>query len=159
MREIMGKKEVARFKKVLHVRAVERDVTSSELAERLSEEGEILGRINETENIRDDAVESFCSPTGGAVSPQELWFARQSIDMMERKLADDRQELEICRGKIEETKAELLVRHQNVQLMASYVGKLKERSDKEEWAAEQKNLDDIAGARFNMYSRRGGVSA
>jgi flagellar export protein FliJ len=154
----VGKKEVVRFKRVLHVRTVERDITRSELAERKAEEGAILGRINETENMRDDAVANFCSPSGGAVSPQELWFARQNIDMMERKLADDRNELETCRGKIEETKAELLTRHQNVQLMARYVGRLEEKADKASIDAEQKNLDDIVSMRFKR-DTRGGASA
>jgi flagellar export protein FliJ len=154
----VGKKEVVRFKKVLHVRTVERDITRSELAERMVEEGAILGRINEDENMRDDAVASFCAPSGEAVSPQELWFARQSIDMMERKLADDRHELESCRDKIEETKAELLTRHQNVQLMARYVGRLEEKADKASLDAEQKNLDDIASMRFKR-DTRGGASA
>lgn len=155
----MGKKEVVRFKRVLHVRTVERDITRSELAERMVEEGAILGRINETENMRDDAVASFCAPSGGTVSPQELWFARRNIDMMERKLADDRNELETCRGKIEETKAELLTRHQNVQLMARYVGRLAEKADKASLDAEQKNLDDIASMRFKRDARGGGASA
>ncbi|MDR1472294.1 MAG: flagellar FliJ family protein [Synergistaceae bacterium] len=153
----MGKKEVVRFKRVLHVRTVERDITRSELAERMVEEGAILGRINETENMRDDAVANFCAPSGAAVSPQELWFARQSIDLMERKLADDRHELETCRYKIEETKAELLTRHQNVQLMSRYVGRLEEKVDKALIDAEQKNLDDIASMRFKR-DARGGAS-
>ncbi|MDR0653027.1 MAG: flagellar FliJ family protein [Synergistaceae bacterium] len=155
----MGKKEVVRFKRVLHVRTVERDITMSELAERKAEEGAILGRINETENMRDDAVASFCAPSAEAVSPQELWFARQSIDMMERKLADDRHELVVCRDKIEETKAELLTRHQNVQLMTRYVGRLQEKEDKALVDAEQKNLDDIASMRFKRDARQGGASA
>jgi flagellar export protein FliJ len=155
---IVGK-EVVRFKKVLHVRTVERDITKSELAERMTEEGAILGRINETENMRDAAVTSFCVPSGGAVSPQELWFARQSIDVMERTLAGDRQELEVCRDKIEETKAELLTRHQNVRLMARYVGRLEEKADKASLDAEQKNLDDIASMRFKRDAGQGGASA
>ncbi|MDR3164100.1 MAG: flagellar export protein FliJ [Synergistaceae bacterium] len=155
----MGKKEVVRFKKVLHVRTVERDMARSELAERMAEEGAILGRINEVENMRDDAVASFCIPSGSAVSPQELWFARQSIDMMERKLANDRHELDTCRGKIEETKAELLTRHQNVQLMARYVGRLEEKADKALLDAEQKNLDDIVSMRFRRDARQGGAFA
>jgi flagellar export protein FliJ len=154
----VGKKEVVRFERVLHVRTVERDITKSELAERKAEEGAIMGRINETENVRDDAVASFCVPSGGAVSPQELWFARQNIDIMERTLADDRQELEVCRDKIEVTEAELLTRHQNVRLMTRYVGRLREKADKASLDAEQKNLDDIASMRFKRDERQGGAS-
>jgi flagellar biosynthesis chaperone FliJ len=75
---------------------------------------------------------------------------------MERKLSNDRQELESCRGKIEETRTELVSRHQNVQLMERYVGRLKERSDKAFLDAEQKNLDDITSMRYRRNTQKEG---
>ncbi|MDR1966062.1 MAG: flagellar export protein FliJ [Synergistaceae bacterium] len=147
-------KEVARFKRVLHVRAIERDITQTELAGRLREEGAIIGRISDMEAERDNALDDFCADRGKTVSPQELWLERQGIDLMERKLSSDRQELEACRGRIEETRAELVSRHQNVQLMERYVGKLKARSDKEAIDAEQKNLDDITSMRYRRNMRK-----
>ncbi|MCL2684225.1 MAG: hypothetical protein FWE55_03180, partial [Synergistaceae bacterium] len=96
-------KEVVRFNKVLHVREIERGITQTELAGRLQEEGTIVGRINEMETKRDNALDDFCATRAETISPMQLWLERQNIDMMERKLSDDRHELESCRVKIEET--------------------------------------------------------
>jgi len=147
-------KEVVRFNKVLHIRVVERDITQTELAGRLLEEGAIIGRINEMETERENALDDFCAGRKETMSPQELWFERQNIDIMERKLSNGRQELDACRGKIEETRAELVSRHQNVQLMERYVGRLKERSDKAIIDAEQKNLDDITSMRYRLNTQK-----
>jgi flagellar export protein FliJ len=143
----MGK-EVARFKKVLRVRSTERDITQMELAGHLSEEDAIMGRLSEMETKRENALDEFCSRGNRTVSPQQLWFERQNIDRMERLVSDSKQELETCRYKIEETKSELLERHQNVQLMERHVSRLEERAAKETLALEQKNLDDIASMRY-----------
>ena len=147
-------KEVVRFNKVLHVREVERGITQSELAGRLGEEGVIMGRINEAETMRENALDDFCATRAETISPMQLWFERQNIDLMERKLSSDRQELNACRVKIEETRTELVERHQNVQLMERYVGRLKERANKAFIDAEQKNLDDITTMRFRGGARR-----
>ena len=141
-------KEVVRFNKVLHIREIERGITQTELAGRVREEGTIIGRISETETMRDNALDDFCATRTDTISPMQLWFERQNIDLMERKLSDDRQELAVCRVKIEETRAELVARHQNVQLMERYVGRLKDKAHKAMINAEQKNLDDITSMRF-----------
>ncbi|MDR1651155.1 MAG: flagellar FliJ family protein [Synergistaceae bacterium] len=148
----MGK-EVARFKKVLRVRSVERDITQIELAGHLSEEDAILGRLDEMETKRENALFDFCSGRNETVSPQQLWLERQNIDRIERLLSDGRQELETCRYKIEETKAELLERHQNVQLMERHVNRLEGQAFKAELDLEQKNLDDIASMRYCRVKR------
>jgi len=141
-------KEVVRFNRVLRVREIERTITQTELAGRLEEEGEIIGKINEIETMRDSALDDFCATRTEAVSPMELWFARQSIDVMERKLSDGRQELESCRVKIEETRAELVTRHQDFQLMERYVGRLQDKAHKMMIVAEQRNLDDVTSMRY-----------
>lgn len=150
--------EVKRFKRVLHVREVERELTQSELADRLREEDTILKRVDNMRSKRDQALEEFCSANGGVVSPQQLWFERQSIDVLERNLDTGRQELESCRTKIEETKVELVEKHRNVQLMEKYVEKLKDRDTEKMLSDEQKNLDDITSMRF-LRSMRGGANA
>jgi flagellar export protein FliJ len=144
----MGYKEVKRFKRVLHIRTVEREITQGELAGQLREEKEIMGRLGEIESKRDSAMADFCAGGRDAVSPRQFWFERQNIDIIEHSLSDGRQELDVCRDKIEETKAELIERHQNVQLMEKYVGRLKDRADMEIIAGEQKNLDDITSMRY-----------
>ena len=141
-------KEVVRFNKVLRVREIERGITQTELAGHLQEEGAIVGKISEMETIRDNALDDFCTTRAETISPMQLWFERQNIDIMERNLSDNRQELEVCRVKIEETRAELVTRHQNVQLMERHVDRLKDKAHKAMINAEQKNLDDITTMRY-----------
>jgi flagellar export protein FliJ len=143
--------ELKRFRRVLHVREVEREITQSELAVKMREEESILYRMNEIESLRNDAMAEFCSEKG-IVSPQQLWFERQNLDVMENKLDINKQELEHCRAEIEETKTALLERHRNVQLMERFVDKLKVREDKMAIDSEQNNLDDINTMRFKRRS-------
>lgn len=150
--------EVKRFQKVLHVREVERSITQSELAERLQEESDILSAISTMEKKRDKALSDFCSSRGELVSPQQLWFERQSIDVIDRSLDTGRRELDSCRRRIEETKDVLVEKHRNVQLMERHVDKLIKRDQKIMQAAEQNALDDVTSIRY-LINRRGGMSA
>ncbi|MDR1514092.1 MAG: flagellar FliJ family protein [Synergistaceae bacterium] len=140
--------ELKRFKRVLHIREEERELTQWELSVRMREEESILTKMSEIEAKRDDAMADFCAEKG-VVSPQQLWFERQNLDVMEKKLNLNKQELECCRVQIEETKTELIEKHRSVQLMERYVDKLKDREDKKVLNAEQNNLDDINTMRFH----------
>ena len=148
--------ELIRFRRVLRVREVEREITQGELAVKLQEEETILEKLNTIQASRDDALADFCSDREELVSPQQMWFERQNLDIMERHLDTNKKELETCRVEIEEKKTVLLERHQNVQIMERYVCKLKERKDKKEIDAEQNNLDDITAMRY-LRNMRGGA--
>ncbi len=147
--------EVKRFKRVLHVREVEREITQSELAEHMREESNILRRLDVIQTERDRALDDFCSGRDTVISPQQMWFERQSIDVIERTLDSGRQELASCRQQIEETKVVLVEKHRNVQLMEKHVERLADRDNQQMLAAEQKNLDDITSMRFLRNRREG----
>jgi flagellar export protein FliJ len=140
--------QLVRFKRVLHVREVERDITQGELAVKIKEEEVIQERINEIEASRDDALADFCAGRDCVISPQQLWFERQNLEIMEKKLNNNRQELADCRCEIEEKKVVLVQKHQNVQIMERYVEKLDESDHRKAIASEQSNLDDITSMRF-----------
>lgn len=150
--------QVVRFKRVLRVREVERELTQSELAQKLREEETICNTIDTMTAKRDDALSDFCSGSERILSPQQLWFERQNLEVMEKELNVAGQVLELCRSQIEETKVELLEKHRNVQLMERYVGRLKEQEEKKILAEEQKNLDDITSMRY-LRNLRGGAEA
>ncbi len=78
--------EVKRFKRVLHVREVEREITQGELAEHMREESNILQRLDVIQTERDRALDDFCSGRDAVISPQQMWFERQNIDVIERTL-------------------------------------------------------------------------
>lgn len=146
--------EVKRFSRVLQVREMEREITQSELAAHMQEESTILNKLNDMQAKRDRALDTFCTG-GGVVSPQQLWFERQNIDIIERSLDTGKQELESCRQRIEETKGVLVEKHRNVQLMEKHLEKLMIRDRKIMQAGEQNDLDDITSMRFLMQRRSG----
>lgn len=150
--------EVVRFKRVLHIREVERDISQSELAAKVAEEEAILQNLNAMQEQKESALAEFCSGQERVISPQQLWFERQSLDVMEKKLDSQKVELRNCRIEIEEKKSELLEKHRNVQLMDKHVDKLKARDFKKALDAEQNNLDDITAMRY-LRSMRKGASA
>jgi flagellar export protein FliJ len=140
--------ELNRFRRVLHVREVEREITQGELAVKMREEESILDRLNRIKATHDSALEDFCSGRDCLISPQQLWFERQNLDLIEKRLDEDKHELEDCRARIEETKGVLLENHRNVQIMEHFVDKLKVRDDKKTIGDEQNNLDDINSMRY-----------
>ncbi|MDR3332643.1 MAG: hypothetical protein LBT08_08435 [Synergistaceae bacterium] len=140
--------KVSRFTRVLHVREVERDITQGELAIKMKEEESIVERISAIEERRENALTDFCAGRDAVVSPQQLWFERQNLEIMEKNLLNNKQELNVCRTEIEEKKGVLIERHQSVQLMERYVDKLKVARTAETINAEQKNLDDITSMRY-----------
>jgi flagellar export protein FliJ len=140
--------ELNRFRRVLHVREVEREITQSELGMKLREEEKILSSLDVIQTKRDNALSEFCSGRETLVSPQQLWFERQNIDIIEKTIEGGRERLARCRADIEDTKTDLIEKHRNVQLMEHHVGKLKAREDKKVLAAEQRNLDDITSMRY-----------
>lgn len=150
--------EVKRFRRVLHIREVERQITQSELAERMREESGILQRLDAIQTERDRALDDFCAGRDAVISPQQMWFERQSIDVIEHTLDSGRQELASCRQQIEETKVVLVEKHRNVQLMEKHVEKLVDRDNRQRLVAEQNNLDDITSMRF-LRNRREGAPA
>ena len=150
--------EVVRFKRVLHIREVERDISQSELAAKVAEEEAILQNLNAMQEQKESALAEFCSGQERVISPQQLWFERQSLDVMEKKLDSQKVELRNCRIEIEEKKSELLEKHRNVQLMDKHVDKLRARDFKKALDAEQNNLDDITAMRY-LRSMRKGASA
>lgn len=140
--------DVVRFKRVLRVREVERDISQSELAAKMAEEEKILRGLSEIQEKKESALAEFCSGQERVVSPQQLWFERQSLDVMEKKLDSEKTKLQSCRVEIEEKKNDLLEKHRNVQLMDKHVDKLKARDFKKAIDAEQNNLDDITTMRY-----------
>ncbi len=146
--------DVVRFKRVLRVREVERDISQSELAAKMAEEERILRGVNEIQEKKESALAEFCSGQERVVSPQQLWFERQSLDVMEKKLDSEKTKLQSCRVEIEEQKNDLLEKHRNVQLMGKHVDKLKARDFKKAIDTEQNNLDDITAMRYLRNMRR-----
>jgi flagellar export protein FliJ len=143
--------ELKRFERVLNVREVEREIKQGELAAKLKDEETILDKLEEIKASKESALSEFCSGKDGVVSVQQLWFERQNLDVIEKVLGANEQELAVCRAEIEETKTVLIERHRDVRIMENYVDKLKAREAKRLIDIEQDNLDDINTMRFKRF--------
>lgn len=147
--------DLMRFQRVLHVREVERELTQIELTEKLGVEERIVKRITEIREEKEGALTAFCSGKDRLFSPQELWFERQNLDVIEKHLDESHYQLKNCRVEIEKTKEVLLERHRDFRLMEQYVDKVKERIHQQKLVVEQNGLDDITAMRYLRRIRGG----
>lgn len=147
--------DLVRFQRVLHVREVERELTQIELTEKMGVEERIEKRITEIREEKEGALCAFCSGKDRLFSPQELWFERQNLDVIEKHLDENNYQLKKCRVEIEKTKEVLLERHRDFRLMEQYVDKVKERIHQQKLVVEQNGLDDITTMRYLRRIRGG----
>ena len=147
--------DLVRFQRVLHVREVERELTQIELTEKMGVEERIEKRITEIREEKEGALCAFCSGKDRLFSPQELWFERQNLDVIEKHLDESHYQLKKCRVEIENTKEVLLERHRDFRLMEQYVDKVKERIHQQKLVVEQNGLDDITTMRYLRRIRGG----
>lgn len=141
------KEKVDRFERILKTRVKKREEEQLLLADQKSEEEQIISRLDTLRSQKERALVSFSMQQGALFSPQEMWFRRKSIDVIEKHICDGDSSLCDVRQEIEATEARLVEKHREVQIMEKYI-----TSIVEEWRTtlqknEQNELDDIAGIR------------
>ncbi|MDR2527657.1 MAG: flagellar FliJ family protein [Synergistaceae bacterium] len=153
------RQRIQRFDRILKLRENDRRTEQITLAEERREEETVLRRIDSLGVEKKRAIEDFFGGAEKIVSPQVLWFQRQSIDVIEKRLGETRENLSDVRRRITGTEERLLERHRDARMMESYLDRLKTDARKELMDIEQSELDDIAVTRFNhglaRSSRRG----
>ena len=82
------------------------------------------------------------------VSLQEIWLQRQCIEVIEKHIDKNKENLNDVRRRISDTETRLLERHRDVRVMESYVDHLKDDAYTALLEAEQMELDDLAVTRF-----------
>ena len=148
---------IDRFSRLLKLRENDRRTEQIVLAEERGEEETVLRRLDSLGKERAQAMDDFCR-TGRdeakTVSRQEIWFQRQTIDVIEKHLDKSREQSDDVRRRIAETEERLTERHREVRLMEGYVDRLKTDAFKAFVDAEQSELDDIALTRYARASSR-----
>jgi len=142
---------IERFSRILKLRENDRQTEQIVLAEERQEEDSVLRRLDLLGSEKSKALENFCDcgATGGkTVSLQEIWFQRQTIDVIDRHIDKNKDNLSDVQQRIAGTEARLLERHRDVRLMEGYVDRLKTDAHKLTLNTEQIELDDIAVTRF-----------
>ena len=139
---------IQRFGRILKLRENYRQTEQIILTEERREEDVVLRRLDSLDKEKTSAVDAFRGEAERTVSLQEIWFQRQTIDVIEKHIDRGRENLSDVRRRITGTEARLLERHRDVRLMETYVDRLKTDADKEFYDAEQLELDDVAVTRY-----------
>jgi flagellar export protein FliJ len=140
---------IQRFSRVLKLRENDRQTEQIVLAEERREEDVVLRRLDFLGSEKSEAIDAFRSTAERTVSRQEIWFQRQSIDVIEKHIDKSRENLGDVQRRIAGTEQRLIERHRDVRLMEGYVDHLKTDALKETIDAEQIELDDIAVIRYS----------
>jgi flagellar export protein FliJ len=142
---------IERFSRILKLRENARETEQIALAEERREEDAVLRRLDLLGNEKSKALANFCGCGAAeekAVSLQEIWFQRQAIDVIEKRIDKSRENLSDVQRRIEGTEARLKEKHRDVRLMEGYVDRLRTDVHKLTLEAEQIELDDIAVTRY-----------
>jgi len=139
---------IQRFGRILKLRENYRQTEQITLAEERREEDTVLRRLDSLDKEKKGAVDAFRGEAERTVSLQEIWFQRQTIDVIEKHIDKGKENLFDVRRRIAGTEERLLERHRDVRLMETYVDHLKTDADKEFYDAEQLELDDVAVTRY-----------
>ncbi len=139
---------IQRFSRILKLRENDRKTEQIILGEERREEGEVLRRLDALGSEKSKALGAFCSDKEKTFSCQEIWFQRQSIDVIEKHIDKSRQNLDNVQQRIVGTEERLVERHRDVRAMEGYVDQLTVNARKAFFDAEQIELDDIAMMRY-----------
>ncbi len=140
---------IQRFGRILKLRENDRKTEQAILAAERREEDDVLRRLDALGDEKSKALEDFRSNGNRTISRQEIWFQRQSIDVIEKHMDENRENLDEVRGRIVKTEERLVERHRDVRMMESYVDRLRLDERRMLIEAEQTELDDIAVMRYN----------
>lgn len=150
------RQRIERFGRILKLRESDRRMEQALLAAERREEDTVLQRLDVLGNEKAKALEEFRNNGDKTLSRQEIWFQRQSIDIIEKHISESRENLNDVQGRIVKTEARLVERHRDVRMMEGYVDSLKINARKALFDAEQTELDDIAVTRYN-HAAAGGM--
>ena len=148
------KEKVDRFERILKTRVKGREEEQLLLAGQKSEEEQIVTRLDTLRSQKERALVSFSMQQGTLISPQDMWFQRKSIDVIEKHICDGDSSLCDVRQEIEATEVHLVEKHREEKKKKKYISSIVE-----EWRTtlqknEQTEMDDIAGIRHGSHGRK-----
>ncbi|GHS93986.1 hypothetical protein AGMMS50276_05650 [Synergistales bacterium] len=143
---------IQRFSRILKLRENDRQTERITLAEELREEDAVLRRLESLGNEKSRALDDFRSSGEQTLSRQEIWFQRQTIEVIDKHIDKSKIQFNDVQHRIVETEERLIERHRDVRMMEGYVDRLKTDAVKVVLDAEQSELDDIAVIRYARLS-------
>lgn len=148
------KDKVDRFERILKTRVKGREEEQILLADQKGEEEQLLSHLDILRSEKERALVSFGMQQGMLCTPQEMWFQRKSIDVIEKHICDGDTSLCDVRQAIEATEVRLVEKHREVQIMEKYISSIVEEWRTNRQKDEQKEMDDMAGIRHGSQGRK-----
>lgn len=145
--------KVNRFERILKTKVKVRDDERILLSAEKQEEERILGVLESLGAEKDRAMASFGLQEGGLFTPQEMWFSRKTIDVLDNRICKEGDSLCGVRKSIEDTEIRLREKHRDVQIMEKYISAVVQEWKDGVKKSEQTELDDIAGIRHGSLRR------
>lgn len=144
---------IQRFNRILKLRENDRKTEQITLSEQKREENEVQHYLQTLGDEKCEALQNFCANEGKSFSCQDLWFRRQAIENLDKRIDAGKEALSEVQFKIAGTETRLVERHKDVRVMESYLDLLKENARKVFFDAEQTELDDIAMMRYSYQAK------
>ncbi|GHV44692.1 hypothetical protein FACS1894204_02230 [Synergistales bacterium] len=139
---------IQRFSRILKLRENDRQTERIALAEQRREEDAVLRKLESLGDEKSKALDDFRGNGDATLSRQEIWFQRQTIEVIDKHIDKSKAHFNDVQHRIVETEERLVERHRDVRMMEGYVDKLKNDAVKVVLDAEQLELDDIAVIRY-----------
>jgi flagellar export protein FliJ len=140
---------IQRFSRILKLRENDRQTEQVLLAGERREEDAVLRRLDALGNEKSAAIDAFRGNGERILSRQEIWFQRQSIEVIKGHIDKNNENLCDVQRRIAGTEERLVERHRDVRLMEGYVDRLKTDARNAVIDVEQFELDDIAVTRYS----------
>jgi flagellar export protein FliJ len=138
----------------LKLRENDRQTERVTLAEQRREEDAVLRKLESLGDEKSKAINDFRNSGNETLSRQEIWFQRQTIEVIDKHIDKSKAHFNDVRHRIVETEERLIERHKDVRMMEGYVDRLKTDAVKVVLDAEQLELDDIAVMRHARFSSK-----
>lgn len=139
--------KIQRFQRILTTREKIRDEERLFLSEARNHEDRVLLCVKGLQQQKQEALSIFEDQEGQVFSPQDMWYRRKAIDVIEEEIHQANEALQKVRESICQSEERLVEKHKEVRIMEKYVGKLRYQYREFLLLAEQEELDDIASVR------------
>ncbi|MCL1875271.1 MAG: flagellar export protein FliJ [Synergistaceae bacterium] len=142
---------IDRFSRILKTREKLREEEQIRLRDQKNEEEGLLSKLSFLNTEKKTAFNRFSTVSEGSVlSTQEIWFHRQVVDVIDKRINKESDSLNSVRKMIADTETRLLEKHKDVKIMDKHIDNMVKTWNTEILLLEQQEIDDMAGIRFTL---------
>lgn len=142
---------IDRFSRILKTREKLREEEQIRLRDQKNEEEGLLQKLSFLNTEKRTAFNRFSTVSEGSIlSTQEIWFHRQVVDVIDKRINKESDSLNSVRKTIADTETRLLEKHRDVKIMDKHIDNLVKTWNLEILTLEQQEIDDMAGIRFTV---------